>query len=91
VSDISVKGNCHRATGVDPGAGEWICTLVWSGPNGTPLRDTYDLSVGTDGCYAAAVDPTESQLGGPALTGADGKTERNLLYKFDGCFDTTSP
>ncbi len=87
-SDISVKANCHRATGGGAGAGDWVCTLVWSGPNGTLLQDTYDLSVATDGCYTAAVDPTESQLGGPTLTTADGKTQRNLLYKFDGCFDT---
>jgi ABC-2 type transport system permease protein len=90
-SEISVKANCHRATGGGAGAGDWACTLVWSGPNGTLLQDTYDLFVATDGCYTAAVDPRESQLGGATLTTADGKTQRNLLYKFDGCFDTTSP
>src|SRR5262245_55563421 len=87
--EIKVKATCHRPGGGDSGAGEWICSLVWSGPNGSFLQDTFDVTVGPDGCYTAAVDPTESQLGGPTSKALDGRTERNLLYKFDGCFDPT--
>jgi hypothetical protein len=29
-------------------------------------------------------------LGGPILKTKDGKNVRNLLYAFDGCFDTTT-
>jgi hypothetical protein len=61
---------------------------VWYGPNRASLRDTYDLSVGTDGCYTATVDGSEA-LGGPTITLPDGRNVRNLLYTFEGCFDTT--
>lgn len=89
VSDITVAASCYRSNGSTVGAGEWVCTLVWHGPNQATLRDTYDLSVGTDGCYTAVVDAAESQLGGPTIKMTDGTTVRNLLYSFDGCFDTT--
>jgi hypothetical protein len=51
------------------------------------LRDTFDLFVNTDGCYTATV--SGENLGGPTLTTSDGRHVRNLLYTFDGCFDTT--
>jgi len=90
-SDIKVTASCHKLvpgsrTG---GAGEWMCTLDWYGPNHMVLRDTYDLSVATDGCYTANVDATEGHLGGPTVKASDGKDVRNLLYTFEGCFDTT--
>jgi hypothetical protein len=52
------------------------------------LRDAYDLFVGTDGCYTATVDVTEGHLGGPTVKSSDGRDVRNLLYAFEGCFDT---
>jgi hypothetical protein len=64
-----------------------VCTLVWQGPDRRTLRDTYDLMVGTDGCFAASV--SGESLGGPTLKATDGRTVRNLLYAFEGCFDTT--
>jgi hypothetical protein len=87
-SDIKVTASCYRPAG-GAGAGDWRCTLVWSGPNGVTLHDNYDLSVGTDGCYTANVDSAEAQLGGPTVKSSDGREMRNLLYAFDGCFDTT--
>jgi hypothetical protein len=51
------------------------------------MSDTYDVSVSTDGCYTATVDG--EQLGGPAIKASDGSDVRNLLYAFEGCFDTT--
>jgi hypothetical protein len=89
VSDITVTASCYRSNGGAIGAGEWVCTLIWHGPNQATLHDTYDLSVGTDGCYTAVVDAAESQLGGPTIKTADGTSVRNLLYSFEGCFDTT--
>jgi hypothetical protein len=71
------------------GAGEWVCRLTWQIPNRQILRDTYDLSVATDGCYTATVDAAEGHLGGPTLKGSDGTDVRNLTYTFEGCFDTT--
>ena len=89
VSAIAVTASCYRSNGSTIGPGDWVCTLIWHGPNQTTLHDTYDLSVGTDGCYTAVVDAAESQLGGPTIKTADGVSVRNLLYSFEGCFDTT--
>src|SRR5262245_54461782 len=89
-SDFAVTASCRkpstRRAGVS-GAGEWVCTLRWQGPDGRSLRDTYDLFVNTDGCYTATV--AGESLGGPTLQGPDGTEVRNLLYAFEGCFDTT--
>jgi hypothetical protein len=87
--DIKVTAACYRIDGRRSGAGDWACTLVWSGPNGATLHDKYDVSVSSDGCYTATVDAAEAQLGGPIVTTTDGRPVRNLLYAFDGCFDTT--
>ena len=90
-SDIRVRARCHRlaADGSAAGAGEWECILDWYGPNRRSLRDVYDLSVGTDGCYTGIVEGGEGRLGGPTVPAQDGRSVRNLLYAFDGCFDTT--
>jgi hypothetical protein len=90
-SDIKVAASCHKlvAGSGAVGAGDWVCTLVWHGPNSTLLRDTYDLSVTTDGCYTATVDGAEAHLGGPIINASDSTSMRNLLYTFEGCFDTT--
>jgi hypothetical protein len=90
-SEINVKASCRKLVQPSPpaGAGEWVCTLAWHGPNGERLQDTYDLSVGTDGCYTATIEGAEANLGGPTLTAPDGTSVRNLLYTFEGCFDTT--
>ena len=86
--DFAVTAICRKQpTAADAGAGEWACTLVWQGPDRRTLRDTYDLTVGTDGCFAASV--SGESLGGPTLKAADGRTVRTLLYAFEGCFDTT--
>ena len=90
-SAITVTARCRKlvpGTGVR-GAGDWTCTLVWYGPNRRPLTDTYDLVVGTDGCYTASINGAESQLGGPTAVTSGGNIVRNVLYVFDGCFDTT--
>jgi hypothetical protein len=88
-SDITVTASCYRSDGRTIGAGEWVCTVIWHGTNKTTLHDTYDLAVGTDGCYTAVVDAAESQLGGPTIKTSNGTFVRNLLYSFEGCFDTT--
>ena len=87
-SDFGVTASCRRLlSGSDEGAGEWGCTLVWHGPQRQPLQDRYDLFVATDGCYSATIDGEE--LGGPSVKASDGGEVRNLLYAFEGCFDTT--
>ena len=88
-SDVTVTASCRRLVvgGGAAGAGEWVCSLMWEVPERGTLFDEYDLLVNTDGCYTAMVDGP--QLGGPTLKSADGREVRNLLYTFEGCFDTT--
>lgn len=90
-SDITVNASCHRLVpdSGSRGSGDWVCSLAWFGPNRTRLEDTYDLTVGTDACYTATLDGTNTGLGGPTVPAADGAFMRNLLYAFDGCFDPT--
>jgi hypothetical protein len=38
-------------------------------------------------CYTATV--VGENLGGPTLKASDGRIVRNLMYAFEGCFDTT--
>jgi hypothetical protein len=87
-SDFDVLASCRRTVGgTNSGSGDWICTLLWKGPDRRPLRDTYDLFVTTEGCYTATAEA--ESLGGPMLKAPDGSSVRNLLYVFEGCFDTT--
>jgi hypothetical protein len=86
-SDFAVKASCRRLAGSSAGSGEWLCTLIWRSPQLQTLSDTYDLFVATDGCYTATV--AGDSLGGPTLKASDGRDVRNLLYTFEGCFDTT--
>jgi ABC-2 type transport system permease protein len=72
------------------GAGDWTCTVSWTSPGRrVALRDTYDLTVTPEGCYTATADSSEAHIGGRTLTARDGTTLTNLLYTFEGCFDTT--
>jgi len=90
-SDIKVTANCRKAVleSGPAGAGDWVCVLDWYGPNRKVLRDVYDLTVATDGCYTATIEGAEAGLGGPTIATQAGATVRNLLFAFDGCFDTT--
>jgi hypothetical protein len=86
-AELRTSASCHKiGPGDNRGPGEWKCVLTSPGP-GSLFRDTYDLSVTTDGCYTARSDG--SHMGGPTLPTRNGETVTNLLYVFDGCFDTT--
>ena len=89
-SELAVKASCRKpgmesTAGSHSGSGEWLCTLRWTGPERQSLRDTYDLFVTPDGCYAATVEG--ESLGAPTITAPDGRRVRNLVYAFEGCFD----
>jgi hypothetical protein len=87
-ADFGAKAACRRITaGSSSGSGDWVCTINWQAPDRRRLRDTFDLLVGTDGCYTATVEG--GTLGGPTLKASDGTDVRNLLFAFDGCFDTS--
>jgi hypothetical protein len=87
-SEVAASAHCLKLPTGGTGAGEWVCTVIWMGPQGQSVRDAYDLFVTTDGCYMASL--AGESLGGPILKTKDGKDVRNLLYAFDGCFDTTT-
>lgn len=92
-SEFAPAASCRKvgASGLPAtheGSGDWICTIQWRGPGQRPLRDVYDLFVTTDGCYTATVEG--ESLARPVLTTKDGREVRNLLYVFEGCFDTTT-
>ena len=87
VSDFGVMASCRKLAGSASGAGDWVCNLAWQGPDRQTLRDTYDLFIATDGCYSATVEG--NNLGGPTLKATDGRDVKNLLFTFEGCFDTT--
>ena len=87
-AEVAASANCLKLPTGGVGAGEWVCTVIWMGPQGQSVRDAYDLFVATDGCYMASL--SGESLGGPILKTKDGRAVRNLLYAFDGCFDTTT-
>lgn len=87
-AEVAASARCIKLPTGGVGAGEWVCTIIWMGPQGQSVRDAYDLFVATDGCYMASL--SGESLGGPILKTNDGRSVRNLLYAFDGCFDTTT-
>jgi len=91
-SALRATASCRKngQGGENRGGGNWTCTVVWFLPGHRgPLRDSYDLSVTMDGCYTATSEGGDGHLGGPTIATQDGRTVTNLLYVFDGCFDTT--
>jgi hypothetical protein len=77
----------RRAAGRD-----WTCTIEWFIPGRRGLvHDAYEVSVTTDGCYTATSEGAEAHVGGPTVTSPRGEPFTNLLYVFEGCFDTTYP
>jgi hypothetical protein len=86
--DFAATAICRRqSAGGESGSGDWSCTLVWQAADRRTGRSAYDLFVATDGCYTASL--AGEDLGGPTLRTRDGRTVKNLLYVFEGCFDTT--
>src|SRR5262245_1182836 len=87
-SEFAVQASCRKLlAGSHQGSGEWMCTLTWQAPDRRSLRDNFERFVTTDGCYTASVEG--ESLGGPTLKTSEGAEVRNLLYTFEGCFDTT--
>jgi len=90
-TDLRASATCRRiGPGADPaGGGDWACTLHWFVPGRKlALHETYDLSVSTDGCYTATTEGADAHVGGARLATRHGSVT-NLLYVFNGCFDTT--
>jgi ABC-2 type transport system ATP-binding protein len=93
-ASLHAFADCHKtsATKEARGPGDWTCDLTWYVPaRHSSVHDRYDVGVTPDGCYVATADGAEAHVGGPTLTKRDGGVTRNLLYAFEGCFDTTAP
>jgi len=87
-ADFDVTASCRKANAdSEAGAGEWVCRIRWLSPDRQTLRDTFGLSVTTDGCYTATAEG--NSLGAPILEAPDDRRVRNLLHVFEGCFDPT--
>src|SRR5262245_56539417 len=39
--EVGASARCVKAPAGGAGAGEWICTVIWMGPQGQSLRDAY--------------------------------------------------
>ena len=67
---------------------DWVCdiTFLVAGP-ATPVTAIYDVTLQTDGCYAADGDGPASVNGSRTLTGAGYRQQLNPLWLVDGCFD----
>ena len=86
--EVAASARCLKLPTGGTGAGEWVCTVIWMGPKGSRCAMPTICSSTTDGCYMASL--AGESLGGPILKTKDGTNVRNLLYAFDGCFDTTT-
>ena len=90
-SALRATATCTKtgALGEARGAGGWRCTVHWFLPGHAPaVQDTYDVQITADGCYTATADAADAHVGGPTLRAVGGAPVANLLYAFDGCFDT---
>ncbi len=89
--DLHARATCTKGTPDETQSGsgdDWVCdiTFLVAGP-ATPVTAIYDVTLQTDGCYAADGDGPASVNGSRTVTGA-GYTQRlNPLWLVDGCFD----
>jgi hypothetical protein len=90
-ASLQARASCAKGTPNQPqrGAGDdWVCdiTFLVAGP-ATPVTAIYDVTLQTDGCYAADGDGPASVNGSRTLTGAGYRQQLNPLWLVDGCFD----
>jgi hypothetical protein len=85
----STQTQCGRTGRGEPNSGagsDWICQVSLYEHGQFQAIYTYELSVRSDGCYAA--DGSPSLVGGSMLTTPSGSNVVNPLFEFYGCFDT---
>jgi hypothetical protein len=93
VASLHTRANCQKGTPATPqnGAGDdWVCLVTYlvAGPS-TPVVATYNVTVQTDGCYAADGDGPTSVNGSRTITGPHYQQVLNPLWLIDGCFDVS--
>jgi hypothetical protein len=91
-ASLHPRASCQKGSQADTqeGAGNWLCAITYlvAGP-GYPVVAKYNVSVQTDGCYAADGDGPATVNGSPTITGPHFRQVVNPLWLIDGCFDTT--
>ena len=90
---LDSRTSCQKGGTVDvsqEGPGEWLCEITYlpSGPQ-YPVIAKYNVTVQTDGCYAADGDGPASVNGSPTVTGPGSTQLNNPLALIDSCFDAT--
>jgi hypothetical protein len=90
---LAARAQCQKGIPADPqsGAGsDWSCqvTFLVAGP-ATPVTALYNVSVQTDGCYAADGDGPASVNGSRTITGPGYRQIVNPLWLIDSCFDVS--
>ena len=92
VSSLHSHAACQKGTPATPqnGSGTWLCLITYfvAGPR-YPVVAKYNVSVQTDGCYAADGDGPASVNGSPTITGPHYDQVVNPLWLIDGCFEPT--
>jgi hypothetical protein len=85
---VAARATCAKpgATGPPRGAGEWQCTLQWSGGDGAARTATYEVQAKAGGCYLAT--GPAGVVGPPRVRDRSGAEVNNPVAAFDGCFDT---
>lgn len=62
----AASGSCASGTGRNRGAGDWSCSLTWSGADGLVHGAEYEVQVTADGCFRAARQATAPSAAAPA-------------------------
>jgi hypothetical protein len=90
-ASLQTRASCLKGTPAGPqsGAGaDWTCDVTYlvDGPS-TPVTAIYNLTVQTNGCYAADGDGPAALNGSRTITGPGYQQIHNPLFLIDGCFD----
>ena len=88
---IHAGAQCQKGTPAQTqqGAGDdWVCYVTYLAAGaGTTVTATYNVSMQTDGCYAADGDGPASLNGSRTITGPGYAQVLNPLWLINGCFD----
>jgi hypothetical protein len=92
-ASTNAEAVCYKGApnSLQSGAGnDWVCTITYAYvPLIEPFDATYNVTVQTNGCYAADGDGPTSLNVSRTIVGARGRRLLNPLWVIDGCFDTT--
>jgi hypothetical protein len=90
-ASLHTRATCLKGTPANPqsGAGaDWTCDVTYlvDGPS-TPVTAIYNLTVQTNGCFAADGDGPAALNGTRTITGPGYQQIHNPLWLIDACFE----